>query len=124
MRGPRFGLGIDADEEELPGLVEREPEIPKHLKRTFREARKKKKKPCLACAGVRINPLAQTILAKKAAMRLADKARAKRDKARGLEVHIAVPLAGRAPDVEEITRHRPWKTAPYTEGRGSRSGPI
>ena len=77
-------LGIDADEEELPDWLKEglQPEIPKHLKHAFREARKKKKKPLpRLLQGAKINPLAQTILAKKAAMRLADKARAKRDKA-------------------------------------------
>ena len=77
-------LGIDADEEELPDWLKEglQPEIPKHLKHAFREARKKKKKPLpRLLQGAKINPLAQTLLAKKAAMRLADKARAKRDKA-------------------------------------------
>jgi hypothetical protein len=77
-------LGIDADEEELPDWLKEglQPEIPKHLKHAFREARKKKKKPLpRLLQGAKINPLAQTILAKKAAMRFADKARAKRDKA-------------------------------------------
>ena len=41
-------LGIDADEEELPDWLKEglQPEIPKHLKHAFREARKRRRSPC------------------------------------------------------------------------------
>lgn len=82
----------EEEAEELPDWLKEglDPKIPKHLKEAFGKAKKFKKKPLPrlsssygqgAAVMGKINPLAGATIAKKAAMRLADRARRKAEKA-------------------------------------------